>query len=80
MINKVTDYRFRKCSDVEKEYPFYELISGESIILSVSLTDDGQMEVLFETDASGCLFFMEELERIIDEGKRLLKQELADGP
>ena len=78
MINRVTEYYYRKCSDVDREYPFYELVSGDSIILSVSLTDDRQMEVLFEADAGGCLFTLEDMERIINEGKHLLKQDLAD--
>jgi len=77
VIDRVATWRLRKCSDVGREYAYYELLHGETVLLEVAATDAGEIEVLFETGAPGHLFSLVDLERALAEARELIKQELT---
>ena len=46
MPEYLTKTRFRKCSDVSREYAFYEVLDGEEAVCEFSLSDLGELEIL----------------------------------
>jgi hypothetical protein len=68
------NYRWRKTTDVNREYPLFELLDGDVTVLDVGFTDDGMFEVAFNSSIGGTIMKWAEFLQLIDEGKRL-----ADG-
>ena len=45
MTPYVQHVRFRKFSPVDREYPIFELVEGDDVLLDVSVSDDEVLEV-----------------------------------
>ena len=77
MQNNLYNYRFQKCTDVDKELPIYELIDeSNAILLDISMDDDTKsIHVLFHHDIVKQEMHLDTLRMIIDEGERLIINE-----
>ena len=64
-------YRFRKCSDVRSEYPVFELLDGNVILMDIGLSDSGVLQVAFHEGIANRILESEELIRILEEGRSL---------
>jgi len=53
MTSYVQHVRFRKFSPVDREYPIFELVEGDNILLDVSSSDDRVLEVALH-EARAC--------------------------
>jgi hypothetical protein len=82
-IATVTPYvqhvQFRKFSPVDREYPIFELVEGDDVMLDVSSSDDGVLEVALHEASIGKVFKLDDLHVILTQGKRLLEEEMAYG-
>jgi len=75
----VKNVRFRKFSPVDREYPIFELVEGADVLLDVSASDDGVLEVALHEAGRGKIFKYDDLYAILIQGKRLLEEEMACG-
>jgi hypothetical protein len=64
-------YRWRKTTDVNREYAIFELMEGEKILFDVAFSDAGIFEIGFNHEIAGALIEWEKLQKMIEEGKRL---------
>jgi hypothetical protein len=62
-------YRWRKTTDINREYASFELLNGETSILDVGFTDDGVFEVAFSPSIGGIVVEWELLQKLLDEGR-----------
>ena len=77
MTPYVKDVRFRKFAPVDREYPIFELVEGDDVLLDVSSSDDGVLEVALHEASIGKVFKFDDLHAILMQGKRLLEEEMA---
>jgi len=77
MTQYVKHVRFRKFSPVDREYSIFELVEGDDILLDVSSSDDGVLEVALHEASKGKIFKLDDLHAILMEGKRLIEEEMA---
>lgn len=77
MTRKVGTYKLRKCSDVDRKYPIFEVVDEtETAIMDFSIEEDSNLtEVLFYESITGRVMAVEVLQRIVLEGLRLLENE-----
>jgi len=76
MSNYVTDSHFRKFSPIDREYPIYELIEKDRVLLDISANDDGVIEVAIHEASVNRIFEFEQLNRILMEGRKLVENDM----
>ena len=74
----MTNGRFRKFSPIDREYPIFEFVVDDTILLDVAATDGGELEVAFHQAAADKVFSYEQLQQWLAEGKELLQSEIDD--
>src|SRR5262249_48536860 len=80
MTQYVKHVRFRKFSPVDREYPIFELVEGDNVLLDVSSNDDRVLEVALHEASIGKIFKLDDLHAILMQGKRLLEEDMAYEP
>lgn len=74
-----TIYRWRKTTDINREYAVFELLADEISILDVGFSDTEVFEVAFNASISGVLIEWGRLQKLIEEGRALAERDrLAD--
>ena len=68
-------YRWRKATDINREYALFELLDGDTPVLDVGFTDDGVLEVTFNHCIGGKMMEWDHLRALLDEGKGLTEQD-----
>ncbi len=71
--------RFRKFSPIDREYPIFELVEGENVLLDIGATDDGLLEVAIHAAAANKLFRYDQLMELLIKGQKLLEEEMQEG-
>jgi hypothetical protein len=74
--DRTTEVRFRKTSDVKREWPIFEAMVGNRIIFDIAVGEDGLLELLVHEGAVGRIFGLEQLRALIAEGERLIRAEM----
>jgi hypothetical protein len=69
--------RWRKFSPIDREFPVYELLEGEVVVLDITRDENLGFEIAFHQGASGRVFDLATIERMIAEAKILLEKEEA---
>jgi hypothetical protein len=64
-------YRWRKTSDVNRDYALFELMCGETALLDLGFSDDETLEIAFNANISGKILGWTELLELLEEGKAL---------
>jgi hypothetical protein len=64
-------YRWRKVTDVGREYALFELICGETVLLDIGYSDDGELQIAFDPNICGKTVGCDELVDLLQEGKTL---------
>jgi hypothetical protein len=77
MLKRISHYRIRKATDIHREYPLFEVLEDDRLLLVFSATDDGVLEIAISPSAQGAILKLDDIQAIIDEGRRLLKGEMA---
>ena len=70
--------RFRKFSPIDQEYPIFELVDGENVLLDIGATDDGLLEVAIHAAAANKLFRYDQLMELLIQGQKLLEEEMQE--
>ena len=70
--------RFRKLSPIDREYPIFELVEGENVLLDIGATDDGLLEVAIHAAAANKLFRYDQLMELLIKGQKLLEEEMQE--
>jgi len=68
-------YRWRKTTDINREHAIFELLDGDMAILDAGFTDDGMFEVAFNLSISGKVMELEQLLRLLNEGRILAERD-----
>lgn len=75
-MKSVSSFRLRKCSDINLDLPFFEVIDeANEIVMDVSESDDGERSILFNPACVGKTISIELILRIIRESSDLLNNE-----
>jgi hypothetical protein len=69
------ELRWRKFSPIDRDFPIYELVAGDVIILDVTRGERQSLEIAFHEGASGHVFDLGTIERLLAEVKGLLANE-----
>lgn len=67
--------RWRKFSPIDRDFPIYELVDGDQVVLDLTRNVRGDFEVSFHEGASGRILELAALDELLAEGKTLLLQE-----
>jgi hypothetical protein len=70
----VETLRWRKFSPIDRDFPIYELVDGDQVVLDLTRNERGDFEVSFHEGASGRVFELVALDELLAEAKRLLSQ------
>lgn len=69
-MEKISGYQLRKCSDVEMEYPYMEVLDQNgTVFMDISMSDDGELRVLFYPGIASKWIDLRSLEDIINKAK-----------
>ena len=79
MTQYVKNVRWRKFSPLDRDYPIFEVVEGDDVLLDVSISDEGVVEVALHEAGGGKIFKLDDLHAILMHGKRLLEEEMACG-
>ncbi len=66
-----TRYRWRKATDINREFAIFELLAGEEVLLDVGFSEKGVLEVSFNETIVGLVFDWPRLQELIEEGRKL---------
>jgi len=67
--------RWRKFSPIDRDYPIFELVDGDVIVLDVTKDANEKFEISFNQGAVARIFDLGVIERLLAEVKILLSQE-----
>ena len=70
-----TSYRWRKTTDINREYSVFELVADEIPIIDVGFSDTEIFEVAFNASIAGVLIDWELLRKLIEEGRSLAERD-----
>ena len=68
-------YRWRKTTDINREYAVFELLADEISILDVGFSDTEGFEIVFNDRIAGVLIEWEQFQKLIEDGKALAEQD-----
>ncbi len=68
-------YRWRKTTNINREYSLFELLDGEVPILDVGFTDEGIFEIAFNPSIGDKVMEWDHLLKLLDEGRILAEQD-----
>lgn len=71
MKSNGSSFRFRKCSDINRDHALFELLDGETVLLDIGLSDAGVLEIAFHDGIANRVIASSELNRLLEEGRRL---------
>ncbi|MCC7538971.1 MAG: hypothetical protein IT379_22285 [Deltaproteobacteria bacterium] len=64
--------RLRKFSPIDREYPIFEILDGDDVVLDVSLSDAGNYELGVHESSSSRVLPLREVLGLIEEAQRRL--------
>lgn len=72
-------YKFQKCTDIDREYPLFEVVAdGEITIMDMSSNDvTRELEVFFHDHIARVAIPLTLLIAILEEGRGLLESEMS---
>lgn len=68
-------YRWRKTTDINREYALFELLNGQTPILDVGFTDEGTFKIGFNLSIGGEVVEWEQFLKLLDEGRTLAERD-----
>ena len=73
----LADARWRKATDIEREFSLFELVTDLGPVLDVGYSNSGLFEVSFNITSGGLIVDWDALKSIIEEGRLLADEERA---
>lgn len=75
-MKMVDEYKFRKCSDIGLELPFFEVLDDTgSVLMDISKSEEDEYRILFYEGCVSKSLSVPQLQEIIQEGKKLIESE-----
>ena len=74
-VMEIVSYRWRKTTDINREYALFELLEGEVPVLDLGFSDEGILELAFNPRVSGRIFELEKFLKLLDEGRALAEHD-----
>ncbi len=71
----IVSHRWRKTTDINREYALFELLEGETPVLDLGFSDEGILEVAFNPSVGGKIFELEHFLKLLDEGRVLAERD-----
>lgn len=72
----ISGYRLRKCSDIDMEHPYFEVLDQDGMaFMDISKSDDGELRALFYPEISSKWLPLISLEAIMNEARELFANE-----
>ena len=72
-----SDLKIRKCSDIDREYAFFEVVEGDdNILFDIGYSDDKLLEVSFHQSITAKTLPAQLLLELLEEGKKLADDDL----
>ena len=68
-------YRWRKTTDIHREYALFELLEGETPILDIGISDAGNLEIAFNPGCSGRVVDWTQFLTLLEEGRTLAERD-----
>jgi hypothetical protein len=68
-------YRWRKTTDINREYALFELLEGETPILDVGFSDEGNLEIAFNPSVGGRVVDWTQFLTLLEEGRALAERD-----
>ena len=68
-------YRWRKATDINREYALFELMGDSTPILDVGFTDEGVLEIALNPGASGIVMAWDQILALLSEGRSLAEHD-----
>ncbi len=68
-------YRWRKATDIDREYALFELLEDDSPVLDIGFSDEGLFEVSFNPNIGGKVMEWDQLMKLLAEGRALAEQD-----
>jgi hypothetical protein len=68
-------YRWRKATDINREYALFELLESDNPILDVGFTDEGVLELTFDPSIAGKVIEWDQFLNLLAEGRALVAQD-----
>ena len=75
VMTKTNNYRWRKTTDINREYALFELLDGETPLLDVGFTDEGILEMAFNQAIGGSVLEFEKFLKLLNEGRVLAESD-----
>jgi len=73
---KLDAARWRKASDINREYALFELVVGDIAVLDVGFDDDRRFEIAFNPAIGQIVDHWDRFERLIQEGRALAEADM----
>jgi hypothetical protein len=75
IMNEIPAYRWRKATDINREYALFELLENGSPVLDVGFSDEGLFEVCFNPSIAGKVMEGDKFMKLLAEGRALAVQD-----
>jgi hypothetical protein len=62
--------RYRKFTAYDRDNPIFELLDGETILLDISINNEGILEIAFHEGIASRIIPIEEFRELLDEGAK----------
>ncbi len=74
-MTDILSYRWRKTTDINREYALFELLEGETPVLDLGFSDEGILEVAFNPSVGSRVLELEKFLKLLDEGRALAERD-----
>ncbi len=71
-------YRWRKATDINREYVLFELLENETPILDVGFSDEEILEIAFNPSIAGKIIRLAQFLDLLEDGKALAERDLGE--
>ena len=71
MSSTTEKYRWRKVTDINREFAIFELITDEKLLLDVGFSDEGIFEIAFASEVANLLISWDFFKSVIEEGRKM---------
>ena len=65
------NYRWRKATDINREFAIFELLADEKVVLDVGYSETGVLEIAFNKEIAGLVLEWARLQELIEDGRKM---------
>lgn len=74
----LTNARWRKFTDIEREHAIFELLQDDVILLDLGFSDTGQMEITFHRGICEFTVELDRLDQLVRDGVAIATRDLNE--